>query len=244
MRKLLCWCIWLLVIESGQLRIENCVAATQSVSGGEFCAQTKSQPEARIVNSQLSILNSPEFSIVNSQLSIHPLPCSDSSPACVQNLSELAVQNSRELVVLEQAIAFQKKKLWTHWLHADGWNPLAIGLRIVRNVAGGGDRAAAKLEIARLELRRSELETELRAAILRAVLAYETTQRQGQDAETKLTTHRNRLALVHIAYRLGEGSTETMLQLWQTETELERAVENAQIERQQRFVQLQSLVAP
>ncbi|MBL8206918.1 MAG: hypothetical protein JNM09_21985 [Blastocatellia bacterium] len=146
--------------------------------------------------------------------------------------------------MLEQSIQLQKKKLWTNWLSADGLNPLAIGLRIARNVAGGGDRAAAKLEIARLELRRSEAETNLRHSILQAVLLYEAAEQNVHGATAKLTTHRNRLAFLTVAYRLGEGSTETMLQLWQTETELEQAVENAQLESRQRLLQLQLLVAP
>jgi hypothetical protein len=37
------------------------------------------------------------------------LPCSDSSPACLQTLGDLAVQHSRELAVLKQAIQLQKK---------------------------------------------------------------------------------------------------------------------------------------
>jgi hypothetical protein len=229
MKRLLCWCIWLLVIENGQLRIDN-FAATQI-------------PVFIAPQSTLRPLH-PKFSILNFQLPINTLPCTDSSPTCLNALSDLAVQNSRELVVLEQAIQLQKKTLWTNWLSADGLNPLAIGLRIVRNVAGGGDRAAAKLEIARLELRRNEVATELRHTILQALLWYESAERHIHDAQAKWMTHRNRVELLSIAYRLGEGSTETMLQLWQTETELQREVENAQLACQQRFVLLQSLVIP
>jgi hypothetical protein len=85
----------------------------------------------------------------------------------------LAVQNNREIAVLEQAIALQKKKLWTSWLNADGLNPLAVGLRIARNIAGGGDRAQLKLELARLEMRCAELNATLRQAITKTVLDYE-----------------------------------------------------------------------
>jgi hypothetical protein len=38
----------------------------------------------------------------------------------------------------------KKKKLWANWLSADGLHPLAIALRIARNVAGStvtGNRA-------------------------------------------------------------------------------------------------------
>ena len=169
------------------------------------------------------------------------LPCLSSAPTCLQALGNLAVQNSREIAVLEQAITLQKKKLWTSWLNADGLNPLAIGLRIARNVAGGGDRAQLKLEIARLELRQAELETALREAVTQAVLADETAQRQLATKNSSLATHRMRLQFIALAYRWGEGSTETMLQLWQTETDLQAEVENASVACRQRLTQLQAL---
>lgn len=230
MKRLLCWCICLWVVGS------------QHTVDGRSC-----EPRLRLSSAlQTPATQQPNPPNKNYRLPAtdYRLPCLDSSPSCLETLSHLAVQNSREIAVLEQASQLQKKKLWTGWLNADGLNPVAIGLRIMRNVAGGGDRAAAKLEIARLELRRNEVETELRRSILQAMLLYESAERHVQDAEAKLLTHRNRLTLLQIAYRLGEGSTETMLQLWQTETELERAVENAQLAHQQRFVQLQSLVIP
>jgi hypothetical protein len=105
----------------------------------------------------------------------------------------LAVQNSQEIAVLEQAIALQKKKLWTNWLSADGLHPLAIALRIARNMAGGGERAGAKLELARLALRQAELAAQLRDSVTRMVLAYETAQRQLTKAEAKFVAHQTRL---------------------------------------------------
>jgi hypothetical protein len=145
---------------------------------------------------------------------------------------------------LEQAIRLQKKKLWTHWLNADGLNPLAIVLRIARNVAGGGERAAAQLELARLELRRTELAAQVREAVARAVFAEETAQRAWTQAQSRLTAHQTRLAWLTISYRLGEGSTETMLQLWQQETELQAEVEQARVLCHQRRTQLQGIVFP
>jgi len=76
------------------------------------------------------------------------LPCSDSSEECLRRLGDLAAENCLELRVIDQAIAYQRRKLWTSWLSADGLNPLAVALRVARNLAGGGDRAAARLEIA------------------------------------------------------------------------------------------------
>jgi hypothetical protein len=93
----------------------------------------------------------------------HGLPCSDSSAECLRRLGDLAAENCLELRVITQALAYQRRKLWTSWLNADGLNPLAVGLRVARNLAGGGDRAAARLEIAQLERRRAEVEAGLRA---------------------------------------------------------------------------------
>ena len=218
MRNLLCWCIWLLSISS-LFAVHSSQSSTKAQSPGTTTA-----------NRELPTANA--------------LPCQDSSPVCLTTLGDLAIQSSRELAVLEQAIQLQKKKLWTSWLNADGLHPLAIGLRIARNLAGGGDRAAAKLELSRLELRQAELTTQLRAAITAAVLASETAQRQLTRAETKLAAQQARLQLLTMGYRLGEGSTETMLQLWQTETELQGEVEQAKAECRHRLLQLQSFVVP
>jgi hypothetical protein len=47
-----------------------------------------------------------------------------------------------------------------------------------------------------------------------------------------------------IAYRLGEGSAETMLQLWQQEMELQGEVEQARATCHQQRAQLQGIVFP
>jgi hypothetical protein len=229
MRTFLCWCICLWVVGSRQ------------TVDGRNC-----EPRLRLSSALQTPATQPNPPHKSYRLPTtdYRLPCEDSSSNCVNNLVTLAMKNSRQLVVLEQAIQLQKKKLWTNWLNADGLHPLAIGLRIARNFAGGGDRAEAKLEIARLEVRRSETETELRQAIVNAIIAIESAQRQEQEADSKLRTHRNRLQLLTAAYRLGEGSTETMLQLWQTEAELQLESEKARLSLSQFLRQLQSLVFP
>jgi multidrug resistance efflux pump len=156
----------------------------------------------------------------------------------------LAVRNSREIAVLEQAIALQKKKLWTSWLNADGLNPLAIGLRIARNIAGGGDRAALKLEIARLELRHAELTKSLCQAVTQAMLAHEKAFAQHALAQDRLATHQARVQLVEVAYRLGEGSTEAMWQLWLTQEELQAQLAAAEQQTRQAKDDLTRLIFP
>ncbi len=170
------------------------------------------------------------------------LPCQDSSPTCLTTLSHLAVQNSREIAVLEKAIQLQKKKLWTSWLSAEGLNLIAIGLRIARNVVGGGDRAVLKLEIARLELRRAELETNLRQALLQALLSYENLRQQVELAQTRLAAQHLRVALSEIGYRFGMGTTPEMLQEWERRDELHGASLTAERSAKQTLHQLEAIV--
>lgn len=156
------------------------------------------------------------------------LPCQDSSPACLHTLGDLAVRHNLELRTLDHAIQLAKKKQWTTWLNADGLNPIAMGLRIVRNVAGGGDRAALKLDIANLERRRAEVETDLRERIAQAIHEYEAAERRLRLARAKLAAHTTRLKWLEAAYQLGEGETETMLTLWQQHTELQAQLTEAE----------------
>ncbi len=148
------------------------------------------------------------------------------------------------MAVLVQAIKLQKKKLWTSWLHAEGLNPIAIGLRIARNTAGGGDRAALKLEVARLELRHAELATALRQSIAPALVAYERAVTQHAQAKSRLTTHQARLQLAEATYRLGESSTEMMWQLWLTQEELQAQLAAAEQQRRQTKDDLTRMVFP
>lgn len=224
MKRLLCWCICWFV--SSQL----------SVVRGQLPSPSLLYPIAKTVS-----LQNRNNGLLTTD---HGLPCQNSSPACLNTLSDWAVQNNRELRVLKEAIRLQRKKRWTTWLSADGLHPLAIGLRIARNVVGGGDHAALQLELSRLELRQAELESHLYQAVAQAVQAYEAAQQQCTAAEGKLATHQARLAFLTIAYRLGEGSTDAMLQFWQTETELQHEVERARLHRTQCQRQLQALVFP
>src|SRR5262249_25735055 len=148
------------------------------------------------------------------------LPCATTSAECVAMLGDLAVSNSLELQTLNRAIAFQQKKVWTAWMNADGWNPLAVGMRFARNLVGGGDRAAIKLEIANLERRRAEVESALRLQVANALADIEEAGRRRRLAQSKSDNHWARMRLIEAGYRLGAGSTEEMLQLWSTSKDL------------------------
>jgi hypothetical protein len=243
MRNLLWWCICLL-LNSGVVSGQWSVVGNTTVVGGQWSVIGKNTPSSPAAHLRQPATDHRLPTTSSQSPPTSHLPCTDSSPTCLAMLGDLAVQNSREMAVVKQAIALQKKKLWTSWLQADGLNPFAIGLRIARNIAGGGDRAALKLEIARLELRCAEVETHLRQTITHSVLAYETAQRQALTSSAKLATHQTRLALFTVAYRLGEGSTAAMLQLWQAESDLQHEIATAQTLLLQRQTQLQALVFP
>jgi hypothetical protein len=171
------------------------------------------------------------------------LPCLSSEPDCLRTLGDVAVTNNLEICTLDQAIQLAKKKQWTTWLNADGLNPIAMGLRIARNVAGGGDRAALKLDIANLERRRAEVETNLRQSITQAVSDYEAAERRVRLARAKLAAHEAKLKLLEATYKLGEGETETMLTLWQQREELQGQIVNAEADAKAIVLQLQTHIA-
>jgi Outer membrane efflux protein len=128
------------------------------------------------------------------------------------------------------------------WLNADGLNPLAVGLRLARNLAGGGDRAAARLEIAQMERRRAEVEAGLRLAVAERVAELEAAGRRLSLAREREATHRSRLALLVVGYRLGEGSTEEMITLLQAGEELRVRVAEAAAELARGGTRLRALI--
>lgn len=169
------------------------------------------------------------------------LPCLSSEPDCLRTLGDVAISYNLEIRTLDQAIQLAKKKQWTTWLNADGLNPIAMGLRIARNVAGGGDRAALKLDIANLERRRAEVETNLRQSVMQAVSDYEAAERRVRLARAKLTAHEAKLKLLEATYKLGEGETETMLTLWQQREELQAQIVISQGDAEQERIKLAAL---
>ena len=172
------------------------------------------------------------------------LPCASRSAECVRMLSDLALKNSAELRTLDQAIAYQKRRGWSSWLNADGLNPLGVGFRILRNVAGGGDVAANKLDISQLERRRSEVESGLRLAVANGLAELESARQRRQMAAAKLENHLARLKLIEAGYRLGDGSTEEMIAAWALSGELRQQITMANSDTQTAILRLASVVIP
>src|SRR5262245_64546759 len=122
--------------------------------------------------------------IVNGQ-SRDDLPCASRSAECAHMLSDLALKNSAELRTLDQAIAYQKRRGWSSWLNADGLNPLGVGFRLLRNVAGGADVEANKHDTSQRERRRSEVESGLRLAVANGLVDLEAAEQRRQMAAAR-----------------------------------------------------------
>ena len=182
-------------------------------------------------------------SVVNGQIR-NDLPCASRSAECAQMLSDLALKNSAELRTLDRAIAYQKRRGWSSWLNADGLNPLGVGFRILRNVMGGGDVAANKLNISQLERRRSEVESGLRLAVANGLAELESARQRRQMAVAKLENHLARLKLIEAGYRLGDGSTEEMIAAWALSGELRQQITMANSDTQTAILRLASVVIP
>lgn len=168
--------------------------------------------------------------------------CPVITTACVDALHAQAIANSQELRVLEQAIKLQNAKLWTAYLSANALNPLSLGLQLIRNAAGGGERAERKLTIAQLELRRASLIAELRARIVAELTAYAQADAESKRAAQALATHTARVKLLEISYGAGDGETVNMLREWQRTDELRAAVSRAGELRAAAVVRLRQIV--
>ena len=173
------------------------------------------------------------------------LLCLDSGNECIEQLTEKAIANSSELVILNQQIALIDKRLevaekriehtskkrWTNYLSTDP-------LRIAANVFGGGDVQRDNIAIANLEVRSAELEayranlhrrqaevrSELREEVFGLVLEYEAAEREYVLAQSKLDTYNQQRQLIEIDYQFGSGSTTQMLSLWQQGKSLEAEI--------------------
>ncbi len=160
-------------------------------------------------------------------------------------MTEKAIANSSELVILNQQIALIDKRLevaekriehtskkrWTNYLSTDP-------LRIAANVFGGGDVQRDNIAIANLEVRSAELEayranlhrrqaevrSELREEVFGLVLEYEAAEREYVLAQSKLDTYNQQRQLIEIDYQFGSGSTTQMLSLWQQGKSLEAEI--------------------
>jgi hypothetical protein len=175
------------------------------------------------------------------------LPCLDSSPECVNELSEGAIAQNDEIASIDERLELVGKQIhrqyerrWTAILPALGdliqLNPLSL----VGSLFGGGSFREVDLRIADLEVRvsdlvrrRAELTVSVHDEVLGLVLEVEKGDRQIALLQAQLESQRRRVAIVEVGYRLGQGETIEMMSLWQQTENLGARLVEVQVSREQ-----------
>lgn len=163
-----------------------------------------------------------------------PLPCLESSPSCIEQLTEAAIANSAELDAIDQrlAVAAEQQRLlgeradqhrarsWTTWLTMD---PVAL----IGNLFGGGPAQELELKVeelelrgmsveaaaANLEVRRGEVEDRLREEVLNLILGYE-------EAARKIAGLRSRIETEAASYQIQVERLTRQLEAIQTQIQI------------------------
>jgi hypothetical protein len=146
-------------------------------------------PKSKIQNREVQ---NPKSKIQNE------LPCLDSSPKCIDLLTEKAIAFSAELETLSERIGlldkrlgladnsidYAESKLWTNYI-PDSFSPNPLNLinpfSWIKNIFGGGDIQREKIAIADLELKKANVEVQ------RAELERRYSEVQSQTREEILT---------------------------------------------------------
>ncbi|MGC9506030.1 TolC family protein [Baaleninema sp.] len=178
-------------------------------------------------------------------MTAEPLPCLDSSTECIDQLTEAAIERSRELEVIDRRIAISteqqqlyldradhhRNRRWTAWLV----NPISAPFDFAANIFGGGQRQELDLAIENMELRaseiesrefqlqvrRGELEDRLREEVLDLVLVLDRFNRDLELLRSQQQTHQQQLEIYSVSYRAGNGSTDRYLRMQLHTEELE-----------------------
>lgn len=164
-------------------------------------------------------------------------------------MTELAIQNSSEIEAIEQRlelasdrIGYAQARQWTEYLTLDP-------LRLVQNLLGGGDVQRNRLAIADLEVqaadlvrRREEVAEGLARKVVELVLEYEELGRRIELLDSQLVTQQQRQLILEAQYRTGQGSTTTMLSVWQRTEDLEARRAEKGIDQEQLLTKLARVV--
>lgn len=146
---------------------------------------------------------------------------------CLEILTQQAIAQSSEIEAINQQLELTAKRQdyaearqWTNYLTMDP-------VRLIQNVLGGGDVQRDRLAIATLELeaanlirRREEVAEGIAREIVDLVLNYEHLDRQAMLLASQLESHRLQVAVAEARYRTGQGSTTSMIGLWQQTADL------------------------
>jgi hypothetical protein len=147
----------------------------------------------------------------------------------------------QRLAATQTRINQQRRGKWKTWVQP---NPIGI----VANILGGGDAQRVEQAIGDLELnlgelhrRRAEVETQTREQVLGLVLAIEKLDRSIVGMKSAQAANAQRLAVIEVGYKFGQGSTVAMLGLWE-QAEAERGrIREVENERSQAMSKLAGL---
>ena len=137
---------------------------------------------------------------------------------------------------------YTESRWWVNWITAD---PFAL----VQNILGGGDVGRDRLRVAEIEVeaanlirRREEVATAIAREVVDQVLQYEQMGRQLELLDSQLVTQRNRQAVMEVGYRMGQGTTGTMLTVWQQTDDLEARRVEVAIAQERVVAELEQMV--
>lgn len=204
--------------------------------------------------------------LVKSQTLSNNLPCLDSSAKCVDQLTELAVNNSLEIEalngqigmlgdrdeLLSDRIDYTRSNQWVNLLE----NPMTNPVGFIQNIFGGGNYQRSEIAITDLEIKKSQLEAygadltrrkaevegTLKAEILTLVLSYERESRQQQVLLTQVENQSILSNVVEIDYRFGGSSTESYLASIEKQEKLQLLLNQSLINQQESVRKLGSLL--
>ncbi len=172
------------------------------------------------------------------------LPCFDTSEKCAETLTAQAIANSAEIKVLDQTIKLARRKGWTQYIDVSAIDPLTLSVQILRNIFGGGERQTRKLQLAQINLRRTETVLRIRAEINDLLLNAENAERKKLQTQTLFDAQSSLVAVLEISYQSGELSTERMMPVWEKLDFYRIEIERAATERETLRKNLIALVEP
>ncbi len=194
------------------------------------------------------------------------LPCLDSTPQCIDKLTELAVNHSLEIEALNGQIGMLGKRDNSlrdrlNYTRSNQWinlleNPLANPVCFIQNIFGGGNYQRSEIAITDLEIKKSQLEAfgaeltrrkaevegSLKEEILGLVLTYERESRQQALLLSQLDNQSILSNVVEIDYKFGGSSTESYLASIEKQEKLESMLTQSAINQQESMRKLMALV--
>ena len=194
------------------------------------------------------------------------LPCLDSTPQCIDKLTELAVNHSLEIEALNGQIGMLGKRDDSlrdrlNYTRSNQWinlleNPLANPVGFIQNIFGGGNYQRSEIAITDLEIKKSQLEAfgaeltrrkaevegSLKEEILGLVLTYERESRQQALLLSQLDNQSILSNVVEIDYKFGGSSTESYLASIEKQEKLESMLTQSAINQQESMRKLMALV--